>query len=218
MSRPKRKQRGGSACEFTQTLGGEILRQARELDELPPQAIFGVYLEGTRNMEPGRGRRRVVRIFRERRTGSDEQCYVVETRRAHVRFANVRHAVAAFALAVGHAMQAICTDKELRQHLYGGGTSQYTSIRMFDPTGDMYAAYNKSVITLMTFYPMHLPPFSGVSDAAAKHARFVEQLTELLESPPPRVTLKPDFDPEADDQYFDLEETVQTWTNPADAV
>ena len=100
MSRPKRKQRGGSACEFTQTLGGEILRQARELDGLPPDAIFGVYTEGTRNvLPPGRGIRRVVRIFRERSTGSDEPCFVVETRRAHVRFANVRHAVAAFALA-----------------------------------------------------------------------------------------------------------------------
>ena len=179
MSRPKRKQRSGSACEFTQTLGGEILRQARELDELPPQAIFGVYMEGTRNMEPGRGRRRVVRIFREGRTGSDAPCVVVETRRAHVRFANVRHAVAAFALAVGHTIQDICTVEEL-------GQRQYAAIRMFDPTGDIYAAYNIEVITLMTFDPLRLPPFSAASDAPARHARFVEQLAELLEAPPPR--------------------------------
>ena len=206
MSRPKRKQRGGSACEFTQTLGGEILRQARELDELPPQAIFGVYLEGTRRvLPPGRGIRRVVRIFRERCTGG-EQCYVVETRRAHVRFANVRHAVAAFALAVGHTIQDICTVEEL-------GQRQYAAIRMFDPTGDIYAAYNQEVITLMTFDPLRLPPFSAASDAPARHARFVEQLAELLEAPPPRITLKPDSDLDADDQYFDLD---QTWTNPAD--
>ena len=211
MSRPKRKQRGGSACEFTQTLGGEILRQARELDQLPPDAIFGVYTEGTRNVPgpPDRGIRRVVRIFRERRTGSDQPCVVVETRRAHVRFANVRHAVAAFALAVGHTIQDICTVEEL-------GQRQYAAIRMFDPTGDIYAAYNREVITLMTFDPLRLPPFSAASDAPARHARFVEQLAELLEAPPPRITLKPDSDLDADDQYFDLEETVQTWTNPAD--
>ena len=211
MSRPKRKQRGSSACAFTQTLGGEILRQARELDRLPPDAIFGVYMEGTRNVPgpPGRGRRRVVRIFREGRTGSDAPCVVVETRRAHVRFANVRHAVAAFALAVGHTIQDICTVEEL-------GQRQYAAIRMFDPTGDMYAAYNIEVITLMTFDPLRLPPFSAASDAPARHARFVEQLAELLEAPPPRITLKPDSDLDADDQYFDLEETVQTWTNPAD--
>ena len=180
MSRPKRKQRGGSACEFTQTLGGEILRQARELDGLPPDAIFGVYTEGTRNVDwPGRGIRRVVRIFRERRTGSDEPRVVVETRRAHVRFANVRHAVAAFALAVGHTIQDICTVEEL-------GQRQYAAIRMFDPTGDIYAAYNIEVITLMTFDPLRLPPFSAASDAPARHARFVEQLAELLEAPPPR--------------------------------
>ena len=215
MSRPKRKQRGGSACEFTQTLGGEILRQARELDELPPQAIFGVYLEGTRNvLPPGRGIRRVVRIFWERRTGDDQPCVVVETRRAHVRFANVRHAVAAFALAVGHTIQDICTVEEL-------GQRKYEEIRMFDPTGDMYAAYNREVITLMTFNPLRLPPFSAASDAPARHARFVEQLAELLEAPPPRITLKPDSDLDADDQYFDLDQTwtnpaAQTWTNPAD--
>ena len=206
MSRPKRKQRGGSACEFTQTLGGEILRQARELDELPPQAIFGVYMEGTRNMEPGRGRRRVVRIFRERRTGSDEPCVVVETRRAHVRFANVRHAVAAFALAVGHTIQDICDTREIEKR-------RYAAICMFDPTGDIYAAYNIEVITLMTFDPLRLPPFSAASDAPARHARFVEQLAELLEAPPPRITLKPDSDLDADDQYLDLDQTVQTWTN-----
>ena len=166
-------------------------------------------MEGTRNMEPGRGRRRVVRIFRERRTGSDEPCVVVETRRAHVRFANVRHAVAAFALAVGHTIQDICTVEEL-------GQRQHAAIRMFDPTGDIYAAYNQEVITLMTFDPLRLPPFSAASDAPARHARFVEQLAELLEAPPPRITLKPDSDLDAEDQYFDLEETVQTWTNPAD--
>ena len=87
---------------------------------------------------------------------------------------------------------------------------------MFDPTGDIYAAYNQEVITLMTFDPLRLPPFSAASDAPARHARFVEQLAELLEAPPPRITLKPDSDLDADDQYFDLEETVQTWTNPAD--
>ena len=215
MSRPKRKQRGGSACEFTQTLGGEILRQARELDGLPPDAIFGVYIEGTRRvLPPGRGIRRVVRIFRERCTGSDEPCFVVETRRAHVRFANVRHAVAAFALAVGHTIQDICDTREIEKR-------RYAAICMFDPTGDIYAAYNIEVITLMTFDPLRLPPFSAASDAPARHARFVEQLAELLEAPPPRITLKPDSDLDADDQYFDLDQTwtnpaVQTWTNPAD--
>ena len=87
---------------------------------------------------------------------------------------------------------------------------------MFDPTGDMYAAYNTDVITLMTFYPLRLPPFSAASDAPARHARFVGQLAELLEAPPPRITLKPDSDLDAEDQYFDLDQTVQTWTNPAD--
>ena len=92
---------------------------------------------------------------------------------------------------------------------------------MFDPTGDIYAAYNREVITLMTFKPLRLPPFSAASDAPARHARFVEQLAELLEAPPPRITLKPDSDLDADDQYFDLDQTwtnpaVQTWTNPAD--
>ena len=92
---------------------------------------------------------------------------------------------------------------------------------MFDPAGDKYAAYNIEVITLMTFDPLRLPPFSAASDAPARHARFVEQLAELLEAPPPRITLKPDSDLDADDQYFDLDQTwtnpaAQTWTNPAD--
>ena len=195
MSRSKRKQRGGSACEFTQTLGGEILRQARELDELPPQAIFGVYLEGTRNMEPGRGRRRVVRIFRERRTGSDEPCYVVETPRAQTRFATTRQAVEAFTFSVEFAIRKICTREERNK-------VSRQIVHMFDPSSeDMYEVIPSDVFFL-DFCPHQLPPFSQHVDAFAAQERFVQRLSALLESPP-RVTMKPDYDPRSPDHVVE---------------
>ena len=111
MSRPKRKQRGSSACAFTQALGGEILRQAREMDQLRPDAIFGVYILGSLNRpQPHQSRRTAVRIFRERRTGG-EPCYVVETPRSQTRFATTRQAVEAFTFSVEFAIRKICTSE-----------------------------------------------------------------------------------------------------------
>ena len=112
MSRPRRKQRGSSACAFTQALGGEILRQAREMDQLRPDAIFGVYILGSLNRpQPHQSRRTAVRIFRERRTGGDP-CYVVETPPAQTRFATTRQAVEAFTFSVEFAIRKICTSEE----------------------------------------------------------------------------------------------------------
>ena len=44
------------------------------------------------------------------------------------------------------------------------------------------------------------------------HANAGRRGSRAIEAPPPRITLKPDSDLDADDQYFDLD---QTWTNPA---
>jgi hypothetical protein len=196
MSRPKRKQRGSSACAFTQALGGEILRQARELDEASPDAIFGVYILGSLNRpQPHQGRRSVVRIFRERRTGSDEPCYVVETPRAQTRFADSRQAVEAFTFSVEFAIRKICTREERSK-------ARSQIVHMFDPSSeDMYEVIPSDVFFL-DFCPHQLPPFSQHVDAFAAQERFVQRLSALLESPP-RVTMKPDYDPRSSDHVVE---------------
>ena len=196
MSRPKRKQRGSSACAFTQALGGEILRQARELDEASPDAIFGVYILGSLNRpQPHQGRRSVVRIFRERRTGSDEPCYVVETPRAQTRFADSRQAVEAFTFSVEFAIRKICTREERSK-------ARSQIVHMFDPSSeDMYEVI-PSAVFFLDFCPHQLPPFSQHVDAFAAQERFVQRLSALLESPP-RVTMKPDYDPRSPDHVVE---------------
>ena len=195
MSRPKRKQRGGSACEFTQALGGEILRQARELDEIQPDAIFGVYILGSLNRpQPHQGRRTIVRIFRERRTGGDP-CYVVETPRAQTRFATARQAVEAFTFSVEFAIRKICTREERNK-------VSRQIVHMFDPSSeDMYEVIPSDVFFL-DFSPHQLPPFSQHVDAFAAQERFVQKLSALLEAPP-RVTMKPDYDPRSPDHVVE---------------
>ena len=195
MSRPKRKQRGSSACAFTQALGGEILRQAREMDQLRPDAIFGVYILGSLNRpQPHQGRRSVVRIFRERRTGSDEPCYVVETPRAQTRFADSRQAVEAFTFSVEFAIRKICTSEERSVRIQ--------IVHMFDPSSeDMYEVIPSDVFFL-DFCPHQLPPFSQHVDAFAAQERFVQRMSALLESPP-RVTMKPDYDPRSSDHVVE---------------
>ena len=196
MSRPKRKQRGSSACAFTQALGGEILRQAREMDQLRPDAIFGVYILGSLNRpQPHQSRRTVVRIFRERRTGSDESCYVVETPRAQTRFANARQAVEAFTFSVEFAIRKICTREERNK-------VSRQIVHMFDPSSeDMYEVIPSDVFFL-DFSPHQLPPFSQHVDAFAAQERFVQKLSALLEAPP-RVTMKPDYDPRSPDHVVE---------------
>ena len=195
MSRPKRKQRGSSACAFTQALGGEILRQAREMDQLRPDAIFGVYILGSLNRpQPHQSRRTVVRIFRERRTGGSP-CFVVETPRAQTRFANPRQAVEAFTFSVEFAIRKICTREERNK-------VRKQIIHMFDPSSeDMYEVIPSDVFFL-DFSPHQLPPFSQHVDAFAAQERFVQRMTALLESPP-RVTMKPDYDPRSPDHVVE---------------
>jgi len=196
MSRPKRKQSGSSVCAFTQALGGEILRQAREMDQLRPDAIFGVYILGSLNRpQPHQGRRTCVRIFRERRTGSDEPCYVVETPRAQTRFADSRQAVEAFTFSVEFAIRKICTREERSK-------ARSQIVHMFDPSSeDMYEVIPSDVFFL-DFCPHKLPPFSEHDDAFARQARFVQRMSALLESPP-RVTLKSDYDPRSPDHVVE---------------
>ena len=195
MSRSKRKQRGSSACAFTQALGGEILRQAREMDQLRPDAIFGVYILGSLNRpQPHQSRRTCVRIFRERRTGG-EPCYVVETPRAQTRFATTRQAVEAFTFSVEFAIRKICTSEER-------GEARRQIVHMFDPSSeDMYEVIPSDVFFL-DFCPHQLPPFSQHVDAFAAQERFVQRMTALLESPP-RVTMKPDYDPRSPDHVVE---------------
>ena len=136
-----------------------------------------------------------MRIFRERRTGSDETCYVVETPRAQTRFANARQAVEAFTFSVEFAIRKICTREERNKV-----TRQI--IHMFDPSSeDMYEVIPSDVFFL-DFCPHQLPPFSQHVDAFAAQERFVQKLSALLESPP-RVTMKPDYDPRSPDHVVE---------------
>ena len=136
-----------------------------------------------------------MRIFRERRTGSDESCYVVETPRAQTRFANARQAVEAFTFSVEFAIRKICTSEER-------GEARRQIVHMFDPSSeDMYEVIPSDVFFL-DFCPHQLPPFSQHVDAFAAQERFVEKLSALLESPP-RVTMKSDYDPLSPDHVVD---------------
>ena len=135
-----------------------------------------------------------MRIFRERRTGGSP-CYVVETPRAQTRFANARQAVEAFTFSVEFAIRKICTREERNKV-----TRQI--IHMFDPSSeDMYEVIPSDVFFL-DFSPHQLPPFSQHVDAFAAQERFVQRMTALLESPP-RVTMKPDYDPRSPDHVVE---------------
>jgi len=162
-------------------------------EEQTPDAIFGVYILGSLDRpQPDQGRRTVVRIFRERRTGGSP-CYVVETPRAQTRFANARQAVEAFTFSVEFAIRKICTSEERINRQI---------VHMFDPSSeDMYEVIPSDVFFL-DFSPHQLPPFSQHVDAFAAQERFVQRMTALLESPP-RVTMKSDYDPLSPDHVVD---------------
>ena len=77
------------ACAFTQALAARSCAKHASLDEASsPDAIFGVYILGSSSSTATTSRKKIRRESSwERRTGSDEPCYVVETR-AQTRFAD----------------------------------------------------------------------------------------------------------------------------------
>ena len=121
--------------------------------------------------------------------------FVVETPRAQTRFADSRQAVEAFTFSVEFAIRKICTREERSK-------ARSQIVHMFDPSSeDMYEVIPSDVFFL-DFCPHQLPPFSQHVDAFAAQERFVQRMTALLESPP-RVTMKPDYDPRSPDHVVE---------------
>ena len=179
----KQSKPGGAACAFAQTLGADILRQAREMDETGHGCIRFGALVG--NREVGRVDRATVKrvyVSRVQKTGLDV-AFVVEKGfppydMTRLEFVTARAAIACFALTVARIHQEIHS---------GDAAVKMATVIHVDMVGRDEDYKDEEVwgeAPVAAFAPLKLPPYDTSPDAIAAFSRFVDTMTAHLASPP----------------------------------